>query len=131
MDHLKVLSGTTTSQSNNNGGNSTRTRKCYHCNGTDHAPFNCPNIAAWRKEEKPKDNEPQEKTVESVLYKYCGKCRQGKGFWTAGKPIHTTAEHKGKNWNKSTTPAATPTAPEPEAGLMGVITEAPIEVDFG
>ena len=93
MDHLKVSTGTSTSRSNNTGGNNNRNqRKCYHCNSKYHVQFDFPTIAAWHKEEKPTDNEPKEKTVDSVLYKYCSKCHSGKGFWTTGKPMHANLE---------------------------------------
>ena len=45
--------------------------------------------------------------------------------------MHATSEHRGRNWkNKSAQTPASP-APDPEAGLMGIITESPVEVDFG
>ena len=75
MDHLKVSAETSRPPRNNNGGDNNRNqRKCYHCNITDHVQFDCPTIAAWRKEEKPTDNEPKEKTVVNVLYEYYSKC---------------------------------------------------------
>ena len=74
MDHLKVSAGTSTPPSNNTGGNNNRNqRKCYHCNSKDHIQFDCPTIAAWRKEEKPTDSGPKEKTVGNVIYKYGSK----------------------------------------------------------
>ena len=127
MDHLQVSGNTSTLQSNNSEVNNNRVRKCYLCNGTGHSPFKCPNIPAWRTDEKPKDSDPKEKKVDNVIYKYCGKCRQGAGFWTSGKPMHTTAEHKGRGWNnKNPTQTSTTTTPESEAGLMGIITETPM-----
>ena len=132
MYHLQVSAGTSTPQNNNNEGVNNREKKCYLCNGTGHSPFKCPNIPAWRTEEKPKDTDAQEKKVDNATYKYCGKCRQGAGFWTSGKPMHTTAEHRGRGWNnnKNSTQTSTATTPESEAGMMGIITETPMEVDF-
>jgi len=130
MDHLQVSSSTSTPQSNNSEGSNNRTKKCYLCNGTGHSPFKCPNIPAWRTDEKPKDSDPKEKKVDNVTYKYCAKCRRGDGFWTSGNPMHTTAEHKGRGWNSKPQATTTTSTPEPEAGLMGIISEAPMEVDF-
>jgi len=132
MDELKVSSGTstpsttsttTTNKTNNNS------RKCFQCGSTEHYLPSCPQLPAWRKE-KPAEGEPQEKTVEGTIYKYCGKCQRGNGFWTEGKSLHSTEEHKSPR-NRT---ASAATATVPAAGLMGTmgtITEPMIEVDFG
>ena len=84
MDHLQVSAGTPTTQDNpnnnrqQNGQHNPRTRKCSHCNGTDHGQFDCPTMPSWRKEDKPAKNGPKEKTVENTLYKWCDKCNLGK-----------------------------------------------------
>ena len=72
MDKLKVSAGSNTSTSSTNKSN-VNGRKCFICGSTDHYQTNCPKIPAWRKE-KPTEGEPQEKTVEGALYKYCSKC---------------------------------------------------------
>ena len=41
----------------------------------------------------PKEGETESKTLEGVLYKWCGKCKR----WTSGeKYLHSTSEHKSK-----------------------------------
>ena len=53
-------------------------------------------------------------------------------FGLEGKSLHSSEEHTypiNDNRSSPATPAAV--APEPETGLMGTITELPIEVDFG
>ena len=126
MDHLKVSGGTSNPQSNSNnnghqnGQPNSRNRKCFHCNSKEHVQFDCPTMPSWRKDGKPTDNGPKDRTVESTLYKWCEKCNAGKSFWMTGRISHTTVEHRSR-WKKPQTTTTTTTAPEPEAGLMGII----------
>jgi hypothetical protein len=129
MDQLKV------SQNNNNGGSNsgnsgTNTRTCFKCGKEGHVKRNCPDLQnrndEWRFK-APESGEPKEKTVDGKLYKFCEKCKQGSGFWTGNRNIHTTAEHRSPNAGQGTPSEQAPTV----AGNLGVITDNPLEVDFG
>lgn len=52
----------------------------------------------------PKKDEPREKTVDGTLYKWCGKCRGGDGFWNGGEKAHLTDEHRSRADMKNSVP---------------------------
>lgn len=47
---------------------------------------------SWRKD-APGEGEDTKKTFEGMEYKYCAKCRGGKGLWTKGEGKHNTEQH--------------------------------------
>lgn len=47
---------------------------------------------SWRRV-PPADGAPTEKTVDNQLFKFCAKCRQGRGLWTTGQGLHGTEQH--------------------------------------
>lgn len=52
----------------------------------------------------PKKDESREKTVDGVLYKWCGKCRGGDGFWNGGDKAHLTDEHRSRSELQASSP---------------------------
>lgn len=51
----------------------------------------------------PKNNEPNEKVVNGITYKYCAKYCRGKGYWTSGDSLHGTDEHDPTKFKKRET----------------------------
>ena len=51
----------------------------------------------WTRHITPKQGESKERMINGVPHKWCGKCRGGKGLWTAGDGAHFTHEHRGAN----------------------------------
>ena len=51
-----------------------------------------PGKMTWQKI-APKEEEDKEKVFENIRYKWCGKCRGGKGLWTKCEGLHGTNEH--------------------------------------
>ena len=83
--------------------------------------------AAWRLI-PPGEGEPTTKTVNNVVFKYCAKCRNGKGMWMGGDKAHTTEEHRGREARNPETPSN-----EREiGGNLGTIEEnSTLEINFG
>ncbi len=76
------------SQSNGNGNSNGNSNNSNGSNGNG--------SGKWA---APKDGEPQEKVIDGVTHKCCKACRGGKGRWTRGQSMHSTAEHRGKTSN--------------------------------
>ena len=112
------LKAKTTDASSGTGDKDKKELKCYDCGKPGYTKRNCPDCKAKREADKgknppksdgkgkwaaPKDGEPTEKKIDDVLYKWCAKCRRGKGRWTKD---HTTAEHKDGFFKEKTPPVA-------------------------
>ena len=97
---------------NGNGSNQNKELKCFKCGKPGFTKKTCPDCNPNRdasnnngnnnsgggngnssggKWAAPKDGEPTQKTVNGVLFKWCQKCRGGKGHWNK---THSTDEHK-------------------------------------
>lgn len=76
-------------------------RTCFECGSDEHLVRNCPQKKNggernWRViPPNSSRGETKEKTIDGVTYKWCGKCRAGKGFWNGGDKAHYTHEHRG------------------------------------
>ena len=133
---LKQVKG---EQKNKGGSNK---RGCYICGATDCLMKDCPHKMTGdppkqgksRNTNKDESNwryvppkvtkgESTEKKVNGVLYKWCGKCRQGKGIWTTGRNMHSTKEHRTKSSGGGKQTAGD------EQGNLGVVDE-PLEFGF-
>jgi hypothetical protein len=84
------------------------TRECYHCGKKGHIKPNCPDKgkpkaakagsgtgssgatkSATGIKTAPKDGQPNTKTIDGVVAKWCGTCKR----WTKGDKAHLTEEH--------------------------------------
>ncbi len=135
-----------TSGGNTNNSNSNSKRKCFNCGSTDHVVKDCPNKGkngnnnnnnnnnsggnkndkqtAWRTQPpNTSKGEAKEKTVNGVIYEWCGKCRKNKGLWTKGDGAHFTEDHRSK------TPTEDKKDSKDETGNLGCVNE-PLEFGF-
>ena len=128
-----------------NGGDNTNSttrnvRKCFACGSEDHLIRNCPNRGEKNWRHIPPDTskgDPTEKTVDGILYRWCGKCRGNKGLWTEGDKAHFTSDHRSRG-DGSTPPGVgvsdTPSVPTPaptagDQANLGFVT-TPLEFGF-
>lgn len=76
-------------------------RTCFECGSEEHLVRDCPrkkNGAErnWRVvPPNTSRGDSKEKIIDGITYKWCGKCRSGKGFWNGGDKAHFTHEHRG------------------------------------
>ena len=117
------------SSNNNNNNNNNNKRTCYECGSEDHLVKDCPKKKKDKKNWRhvppnSKKGEGKTKTVDGTTYKWCGKCRRNKGWWTSGDKLHSTEEHKSKKDQE------TPKKKESqEEGNLGYV-DGPLEFGF-
>jgi hypothetical protein len=118
-----------------NEGSGYQKRKCFKCGSEDHVIRYCPSTKGkpakdWRY--VPPDsskNEPKEKSVNGVLYKWCGKCRGGTGAWNSAEAAHFTADHRGRTSTGDTTETSPPAEETQEQGNLGYV-DQPLSFGF-
>ena len=134
-------SGSGSSQSNSSF--SKKTVKCFNCGKEGHCSNKCPNKKKddtssnsnkdkndkdWRSvPPKTSSGEAREKTIDGVTYKWCGKCRRGKGFWNSGDKAHFTNDHRGRPSNNNNNSNGNSSGNE--TGNVGIVDE-PLEFGF-
>lgn len=64
--------------------------RCHLCNKTGHMKSQCPNKDKSALRTAPKPGEPETRTRNNVLEKFCVRCKR----WNSGDRGHTTSEHK-------------------------------------
>ena len=104
---------------NSGGGSNSSNVTCFGCGQQGHMKRNCPNPNSTGSNPQwaaPQSGASEKKTVNGSVYQYCGKCRQGKGYWNKGDSMHSTAEHRGRpppTGEGGGTPGAAAPAPAP------------------
>eukprot|EP00980_Cylindrotheca_fusiformis_P022352 scaffold9224_cov170-Cylindrotheca_fusiformis.AAC.2 len=97
--NLSRINSNQGSSGNGDGGGRGK-RKCFRCQSEDHVIRDCPlvesnNGDAWKRvPPNTANNEPKEKTVDGIVFKWCGKCRGNRGHWNGGDKAHFTEEHR-------------------------------------